>query len=239
MNWKKKQRSYPVNSDWSIAMIKISPEYSALPNAKKPNPMLQKAIEYLAIQRDFKSEMKVADQGFGALRHLKLMLESYDQIYLIDTKEQFNRAHTIDGAKTTIPTYISNLKLPNKQISLMTNTQFSRTSLELDAVYNMCTFDVALPKTRVEMLRAAKRNLKEGGYFVLIIPRNDTTILCRCKDDNKYLDGYYFKHHGIYTFYTNFRNYDGLMKATSGFGFNLIKDLSIYRQICLILALKQ
>lgn len=222
-----------------MAMIKISSEYSALPNAKKPNPMLRKAIEYLAGQRDFKGEMKVADQGCGALRHLKVMLESYDNIYLIDTREQFNRTHIIDGAKTTIPAYVSNLKLPNKQISLMTNTQFSRASLNLDTIFNICAFDVVLPKTRIEMLGAAKRNLREGGNFIVIIPRNDSSILCRCKEDNEYSDGHYFKHHGIYTFYANFRNYESLLETVSGFGFNLIKDLSIYRQICLILALER
>lgn len=219
-------------------MVKISSEYSALPNAKKPNPMVQKAIEYLAGQRDFKGEMKVADQGCGALRHLKLILESYDHIYLIDTREQFNRKHIIDGVKTTIPDYVSNLELPNKEICLMTNTEFSRTSLDLDAIFNICALDVILPRTRIEMLRAAKRNLKEGSNFILIIPRNDTTILCRCKEDNKYSDGHYFKHHGIYTFYSNFRNYESLLETVSGFGFNLIKDLSVYRQICLILALQ-
>ena len=116
-------------------MMRISSEYFALPNAKKPSPMLARAIEYLAGQRDFKGEMKVADQGCGALRHLKLMLESYDHIYLIDTREQFNRKHTIDGVKTTVPDYVSNLELANRQICLMTNRDFSRTSLDLDAIY--------------------------------------------------------------------------------------------------------
>lgn len=219
-------------------MIKISSEYSALPNAKKPNPMLSKAIEYIAGKGGLTHEMKVADQGCGALRHLKVMLESYDHICLIDTREQFNRNHIIDGVKTTIPAYVTNLKLPCKRIVLMTNPEFMRTSLNLDAIYNICAFDVVLPKVRVEMLRAAKRNLKEGGNFIVIIPRNDTSILCRCKEDNRHSDGYYFKHHGIYTFFTNFRNYDSLLETVSGFGFRLIKDLSIYRQICLILGLK-
>lgn len=220
-------------------MIKICPEYSTQPNAQKPNPMLRKALEYLVQRWGYPNEKKVAEQGCGALRHLKQMLETFDYIYLIDTKQQFDRSHTIEGVKTTIPDYVKSLQLPNKQVVLMANTEFLATSISLDAIFNICTFDVNLPETRIGMLKAARRNLNENGYFILIIARNDDSILSRCTTENRYSDGYYFKHHGTYTFFTNFKNHDSLVELSSKFGFHLTEDLSIYRQVCLIFTIKK
>lgn len=71
----------------------------------------------------------------------------------------------------------------------MDNTEFLASELDLNAVFNICTFDVVMSETRIEMLEAARQNMKEGGNFILIIPRNDSSIICRCKDDNKLLQG--------------------------------------------------
>lgn len=214
--------------------IEIKPEYSTQPFGQKPNPMVKKAIEYLAEERGFGEDNKVADQGCGALRHLRIFMGYYNEIYMVDTEYQMNRIREIEGKRTTIIEYVNNLKVENRKLKLVSSKEFLRTNLELDAIFNICTFDVVLPETRREMLEAAKRNLSKGGYFVLIVARNDSSILCRCKEENKYSDGYCFKNHGVYTFYTNFREIKGLVNMASEFSLELVEGLSIYRQACLL-----
>ena len=218
-------------------MISIKPEYSTQPCAQLPNPMVRRAIDYLHASQDASEQIKIADQGCGALRHLRVLLKSYDHITLVDTKLQLSRKHTLDGIQRTIPEYIDSLELRNKDVLIMDNTEFLASRLDLNAIFNICTFDVVIPETRIEMLEAARQNLKDGGNFILIIPRNDSSIICRCKDDNKLSDGHYFKRYGAFTFYTNFRKYDDLLDIMAALGFTLVKDLSIFRQVCLIMAI--
>jgi len=220
-----------------MGKIEIKPEYSTQPFGQKPNPMVKKAIEYLAYKRGFGADNKVADQGCGALRHLRTFIEYYNELYLVDTEYQINRSGKIEGDRTSIIEYINNLKVQKGKLKLLSSKEFLRTNLELDAIFNICTFDVVPPETRKEMLEAATRNLIKGGYFVLIVPRNDSSILCRCKKGNKYSDGYCFKHHGVYTFYTNFRAFKGLVDMASELNLEVLEDLSIYRQVCLLFTL--
>lgn len=217
--------------------IEIRPEHSTQPFGQKPNPMVKKVVEYLAEKRGFGKDSKVADQGCGALRHLKTLMGYYNDLYLVDTEYQINRIREIEGKRTSIKEYISTLKVQRGKLKIVSSQEFLRSNLGLDAVFNICTFDVVLPETRKEMLKAATRNLSKGGYFVLIIPRNDSSILCRCKEGNKYSDGYCFKNHGVYTFYTNFRAFKGLVDMASGLNLEFLEDLSIYRQVCLLFTL--
>jgi len=219
--------------------IEIKPEYSTQPFGQKPNPMVERAIKYLIEKTDCNEDTRIMDQGCGALRHLRIFMEYFSEIYLVDTEYQMNRMREIEGKSTTIKEYINNLDVNDKKIRLISNEEFLTANLELGAIFNICTFDVTLPETRKEMLEVAKKNLRKDGYFILIIPRNDSSILCRCKTDNNYSDGYYFKNHGAYTFYTNFREAKGLVEFAANLSLEVVDDLSIYRQICLLFTLIQ
>jgi len=102
-------------------------------------------------------------------------------------------------------------------------------------IFNICVFDVEVPEVRKSMIESSFNNLRKKGLFVLIVPRNISSILKRCTTKNKYLDGYYFKHHGIMTFYKNFDYVEPLIKILKEIGFIISADLTERQYICLIL----
>lgn len=214
--------------------IEIKPEYSTQPFGQKPNPMVKKAIDYLVEIGGLGADKKVADQGCGALRHLKMFMGYYNELLLIDTEYQINKIREIEGKQTSLLEYINALEVQKGKPKIISNKEFFRANLELDAIFNICTFDVVLSETRKEMLEAATRNLRKSGYLVLIVPRNDSSILCRCKKGNKHSDGHCFKNHGVFTFYKNFRTAKELVDIASEFSLEVVQDFSIYRQVCLL-----
>jgi len=181
----------------------------------------------------------VADQGCGRLRHLRQLLKAFERITLVDTPLQLGRRMRIDGTIQTIPEYVRGLsRSERKRICIMTTTEFEAAGLNLDAILSVCTFDVVPKHTRTEMAKAARRNLKKNGVYVVIVPRNDSSITRRCTDANRYLDGHIFLHHGIASFYVNFRDHTLLIRFLERLGFRLLCDLSNYRQVCLLLSKK-
>lgn len=169
--------------------MRIKPEYSAQASIAKPNPYVETVIRY------FKSDLnknihklKIGDQGAGKLRHLPILRKYFKHIFLIDTETQMNKNQLIFYKKRTIKEYID--KIPN--IVCVSNINFQNRNLDLDIIFNICTFDVVLPNTRREMLLSANKNLKKDGFFILIIPRNDQSILVRCGKHNCYRDGHIF-----------------------------------------------
>jgi len=84
------------------------------------------------------------------------------------------------------------------------------------------------------MAKAAYRNLRDNGLYVVILPRNDSSIIRRCTESNRYQDGHVFSHHGVATFYVNFDDQSVLIRLLQRLGFRLLHDLSNYRQVCLI-----
>jgi hypothetical protein len=99
----------------------------------------------------------------------------------------------------------------------------------------VAVLDVVLPHVRQALIRASARNLAPTGMCVIIVPRNDSTVLRRCGRDNVYSDGHIFSHHGINTFFHNFREHAPIVRACSKVGLRLLEDASCYRQVCLIL----
>ena len=178
----------------------------------------------------------VADQGCGRLRHLPVLQEHFNTIYLVDTEFQLGRRQTLFGQeRSTIREYVDTLSSPDGSLSVLSDTEFACSALGLDLVFNTCVFDVETPAQRSAMALAAHRNLRDQGIYVLIVPRNDHSILRRCHDDNRYLDGHIFHHHGVSTFYKNFRNTGPLLQLLTDRGFSVKSDLSVHRQICLLL----
>jgi len=213
--------------------------YSAQPSTAKPNPLLSIAIRYMlenGLVAKNHNELRVADQGCGKLRHLTKILEYFGTIYLIDTEFQLNRSQRLFASdETSIKKYVASLKISGKKLIVLSNVEFDSYSLNLDIVFNICTFDVEVPKTRKAMASAAYKNLKKRGLYVVIIPRNDQSILVRCTANNRHLDGHIFHHHSVTTFYKNYRNSKPLLYSLAWQGFVLEADLSVYRQVCLIL----
>jgi len=219
-----------------MASVIVKSSYSAQPSSSKPNPFVEKSIHYI-IEKSLIAKaprlINVADQGCGKLRHLPVFGKYFRQLILVDTTDQLNRRQKIfEVDNTTIAEYVGGAK--QKRIQVMSADLFARTRLALDLIFNVCVLDVELPDSRKAMFGAATRNLRTGGFFVVIVPRNDQTILVRCTHENEYRDGHVFRHHGIATFYRNFRHQSELAKLGSGIGLSLVVDLSIYRQICLI-----
>ncbi len=225
------------SSTSSTNRVRVNSAYSSQASTALPNPLLLKAIEYIRRSRfgtQF-GKLTVADQGCGKLRHLRILRRHFPTIYLVDTNFQLDRRQRLFGFDNiTIREYVARLDPRGRNLKALSNLEFESTKLELDVVINACVLDVELPRARQAMFRAAHSNLKRSGLFVVIVPRNDRSILVRCLPSNKYLDGYVFKHHGTATFYRNFHDARELTNGLAQHGFDLVADLSAYRQICLI-----
>ena len=221
-----------------MTKIEIAPAYSAQPSIAKPNPFLSVAIEHMfsnGLVSEDDVNLRVADQGCGKLRHLELLSQHFSTIYLIDLEFQLTRIQRLFGLEISVRDYIAKHSIPGKELIALPDSDFGSTKLSLDAVFNICVFDVVVPKTRKALIAAAHRNMKNGGLYVVIVPRNDRSILNRCKQKNEYLDGHIFHHHGVTTFYKNHSNAKALTQSIAEQGFTLEIDLSRHRQICLIL----
>jgi len=164
-----------------------------------------------------------------------MFLLHYDHVVLIDTEEQLRRLQVLGGLRTTVRKFVKQLRLPRgKRVLVVGAPQFARLRLGLDVVFNVATMDVVLPEARKSMIRDAHRNLRKGGRYALVVPRNDTSILRRCSATNRYQDGHAFSHHGVHTFYRNFTSQHELIDCAVAAGFELEADLSRHKQIGLL-----
>lgn len=199
----------------------------------KPSPMLDRVCAYID-DLDIVART-VADQGCGQLRHLQCLLDKFEQITLVDTRFQLSRRFRINGAAITLADYVASLPDGARdRLKVVEAEKFQHSSGSLDVILAINTFDVVPPRVRRELVRAAIRNLRTGGVFVVIIPRNDTTITNRCSNANRFLDGHVFEHHGTMTFFRNFRNQGPVVRLVACFDGALIADLSVYRHVCLL-----
>jgi len=122
-----------------------------------------------------------------------------------------------------------------KNVCVKTDEQFSNCKLNLDLIVCVAVMDVVLPRVRRVILESAYRNLRVGGILVLVAPRNDSTILRRCTQDNADSDGHVFANRGTHTFFHNFRDQGKLLKLCERTGLRLLNDMSVYRHVCLLL----
>lgn len=193
------------------------------------------SIKAIRALQDHKSKLgRVADLGCGKLRHYRILAPRSDELFLIDTPKQLSATHRDGDVSYTIYGFVDAARRRGRRVHVLSSQEFPLAQLKLDVVFCVAVFDVVLLKSRKELTRAAVKNLANGGFFVVIVPRNDTTILRRCSQDNSYLDGHVFWHHGVWTFFHNFRSHDGIVRDCKRAGLSLVKDLSRYRQVCLI-----
>ena len=189
--------------------------------------------EHILVKRAGRA--RAADQGCGKLRHLAILRRNFARVLLIETLDQLNRPQKIFGdIATSIPRYVRDHYGARGAISFMAAESFARSSVGLDLILNACVLDVVPPNARQAILKAAARNLRAGGLLVLIVPRNDQSILVRCTRKNRFFDGYVFRRGSIVTFYRNFDDAQILIRIARSLDLDLVQDLSIYRQVCLI-----
>ncbi len=174
--------------------LKINSEYSAQPSIQKPNPFLRESIDYILenkIINNTVSKIKVGDYGCGKLRHLLILEEYFKNIVLIDTKQQLERKQKLfEINNTTAKEYIKKYHNNSTNISVFDTEKISAQKIKFDIIFNICVFDVVLKATRFEIIENVRKLLKMNGIFVLIIPRNDFSIIKRCCPENRYQDGY-------------------------------------------------
>ncbi|MFH2107610.1 MAG: class I SAM-dependent methyltransferase [Chrysiogenia bacterium] len=215
--------------------MQINSEYSAQRRSHPPNPALIRSIHYLKEHLNQNVQItRIADLGCGKLRHLKLLLPYADNLFLVDTQLQLNSQH-VDGSDLYTIEEVARASSKNgKSVHALSIDKMENMQLKLDLIFCVAVFDVVTQKVRDKLLQIASKNLKENGYLVLIIPRNDSSILKRCTEEKRYQDGYIFTRYKIRTFFHNFKSYKKVIHHCLQKGLHLAVDLSLYRQVCLI-----
>lgn len=217
---------------------KIEPEYSAQASRFQPNPKLEESIEYIISEQalDVQPEkLAVVVQGSGKLRHINIYEKYFRKVFFVDTELQLNRELELYGQKTTVKNFIKAYSCRNDwEYEVIRASKFEDSELDADLLFNVNVLDVVPATERKVVISSASQNLKYDGIGIFIVPRNDKSILDRCNEDNKYLDGHIFRHHGTYTFFKNFKNENDLIEKLQENDFGLVRNLSSYRQVCLI-----
>jgi SAM-dependent methyltransferase len=213
----------------------IVSEFSAQLRSHPPNPALNKAIAILTELTGSSDNLgRIADIGCGRLRHYGLLLKRAKTLFLVDTERQMAATHS-DGMKQyTIPKIAELARKRGRRVYAFTFQEFEDSSAVVDVACCVAVFDVVLRETRQAITVLAANKLSAKGHLVVIIPRNDSTITRRCLAMNRYKDGHVFSHHGLQTFFRNFRHYQTVVRDCMKVGLSLVLDMSTYRQVCLI-----
>jgi SAM-dependent methyltransferase len=215
--------------------VKIHPEFSAQRRSHPPNPSLKLALDF-ARQGSSPNKRweRVADLGCGKLRHYSLLSSCSDNLYLVDTHEQLSSIHIDGGQEFRVLDVAEKARECGKSVYALTADEFAKSNFDLDLIVCVAVLDVVTARSRSTVIRSAAGNLSKSGRLIVIVPRNDSTIVDRCEASNSYQDGYAFFHHGIYTFFRNFRDHSPIIRTAKKAGLVLKRDLSRYRQVCLI-----
>jgi SAM-dependent methyltransferase len=217
-----------------IRRPKIVSEFSAQRRSHPRNPALNKAVAVLRELRAGRNLGSVADVGCGKLRHYGIFAELSTTLFLVDTKTQMGTTHRDRSRSYTIPDVAASARQNRRAVYAVTFEEFSAMRAQIDVAFAVAVFDVVTRENRREIIHSVSHALRREGYFVVIIPRNDSTITRRCLRDNRYKDGHVFTHHGLQTFFCNFATYRSVINDCAHVGCELRLDLSTYRQVCLI-----
>ena len=199
-----------------------------------PNPAIMWSLNSMFPKGKPVHRVRIADLGCGKLRHFRILSTIASELILVDSEDQLSRVHKDAGKERTVKGFTESISNKRKDVRVMTTAKFSSSTLALDIVFCIAVFDVVLRSVRKSLIQASERNLRKGGRFVVIAPRNDSSILCRCTSKNRYKDGHVFHHHGVTTFFTNLNSIRTIRNDCNKSGLQLDVDLSRYRQLCLI-----
>ena len=217
-----------------IRQPKIVSEFSAQRRSHPPNPALKRVLAILPELIRRNSLGTVADIGCGKLRHYRLLVKPAKKLLLVDTEKQLATTHHDRNESYTIPQIAKLARKTGRAVRALTVEQFRGVRNSVDVAFCIAVFDVITRERRREITRVVADSLKDNGYFVVIAPRNDSTITSRCEKENRYKDGHVFAHHGLQTFFCNFEKYGSIIRDCADAGLGLRLDLSSYRQVCLI-----
>jgi len=215
--------------------IIIKSEYSAQRRGHPQSPALDAAYN-ATLQMLNKGDYidNIADLGCGKLRHYNYFIKRCHKLYLVDTKEQLHKRHVEYGTEYTVHDIVKQETRKGRFVSAVPFIDFMKLKLGLNAIFCVAVFDVVTRDIRRMIVKAASKNLNNEGLFVVIAPRNDYSILKRCTPEKAYRDGYVFAHHGINTFFHNFKRYGTIINDCRRHNLSLVSDISKYRQVSLI-----
>lgn len=214
--------------------IHLSPEHSAQRRTAPPNRLV--AVVVAATQQLLgRKRFRIADHGCGKLRHFEPLRHTATEMFLVDTQRQLDAPH-VEGDSVVMIRAIAEKasRKTRTPATVMNDQEFERSRLRLDAVFCVAVLDVLPRATRGRVVGAAHRNLRPGGLLVVVVPRNDSSILRRCRATNRYRDGHIFGRPGSVTFYRNWRDPRPLIREIQHAGFDLRADASRYRHAALI-----
>ena len=220
----------------------IRPESSAQGMTAKPNPLVKPILALLTTDRSFglPENLLLLDLGCGKLRHLQLMRAFAKRIWIVDTELQVTQSQWFGEFKGSMQEFVRTLKVRRNEVEALTTEELDSRDSIADVVISVAVMDVVPVKTRGSVVRQAHKALREDGYFVVIVPRNDTSILRRCTEENVFEDGHIFKRgKEAYTFFSNFRDHGALVEMISRAGFVIVEDRSNHKQVCLIFKKKR
>jgi Methyltransferase domain len=217
-----------------IRQPNIVSEFSAQRRSHPPNPALKTVLAVLPELIGRNSLGTVADIGCGKLRHYRLLVKPAKKLFLVDTEKQLATTHRDKNQSYTVPQIAKLARENGRVVYALTVEQFRGIRNSVDVAFCVAVFDVITRERRREITTLVSDKLKDNGYFVVIAPRNDSTITRRCVKENRYKDGHVFGHHGLQTFFCNFEKYVSIVTDCADVGLGLRLDLSSYRQVCLI-----
>jgi SAM-dependent methyltransferase len=219
-----------------MSRIRLAPERSAQARSAPPNPLLLEALGIYGQMNGGLRDLRIADQGCGQLRHFRLLAPISRELLLVDTEAQLSREHRDDASVFTVRGVAeSEQRRRNSRIvRAVTAEEFQTSKHGLDLIVCVAVHDVVPPWVRRTIIHAASLNLRRGGHYLIVVPRNDSTILRRCGENNRYSDGHTFTNGNASTFFHNFRSTAGLIRLCRYALLDLAVDCSRYRHGCLL-----
>lgn len=215
--------------------MRLNLEDSAQGSDAKPNPLVLPSInQVLQALGPGSGTARVADQGAGRLRHLRLMAASFRSLYIVDTPVQVNRRQRLLGVhRRNYHDLAEEWSTQARKVTVTTSDEFLSSSLGLDFVLSACVYNGMPLVVRSELAAAASANLRVGGWYIVIASRNDRSVMRRCTDSNRHEDGYVFTRNGSTTFYVNFSDERQVADEIQRHGFSLESNRSRYDYVWL------
>ena len=173
------------------------------------------------------------DYGCGQLRNVGVLLEYSNKLLLVDTPQQLDTPHEFFGRRMLAKEFAAE-HWPDAKLRFLLSVEFERSRVSAHAIFVVNVFDVVPTPTRIAMVKALLRNLRRDGLAIVIAPRNDSWTLRICTPGRSYEHGFVFPHPRGYTYYRNWVS-DSLHRWLESHGLRIVRDLSCYRQVCLIL----